>query len=89
MTVSVFYNTRPTENLGEFFQSLSNKRLFLQKMAKSGSKNPGRALDITADTVRGAACKNPEAALSTITDVINFYHTSEGYHLGKNVSFFV
>ena len=48
------------------------------KMAKNVLRNPGRALDITANTVRTAASFNTEATLSTITDMINIYHTGKG-----------
>ena len=56
-----------------------------KKLATNVLKNPGRALDITADIATAAAGRNPKAALSTLPDVINFYHTGKGLYLGKFV----
>ena len=48
-------------------------------------KNPGKALEIGANIATAAATKSPEAALSTLPEVINFYHTGKGSYLGKFV----
>ena len=47
--------------------------------------NPGRALEIGANIGSAAVSRNPKAALSTIPDVIKFYHTGKGLYLGKFV----
>ena len=45
-------NTIPAEGLRSFFKSLGKKRLNgSKKIARNVLKNPGRALDITANTV--------------------------------------
>ena len=54
-------------------------------MAKTVSKNPSRALDITAIISTAAASKNPKNVLSTLSEVINFYHTGKGLYLGQFV----
>ena len=36
-------------------------------MAKNVLKNPGRALDVTANSATAAASRNPTAALSTLS----------------------
>ena len=55
-----------------------------KKLAKNVLSNPGRALDSTAKIVTAAATKSPKAALSTLPEVINFYHTGKGLYLGKS-----
>ena len=56
-----------------------------KKLAKNVLSNPGRALDLTAKIATAAANKSPKAALSTLPEVINFYHTGKGLYLGKFV----
>ena len=77
------------EGLGDFFNNLGTKRLNVsKKMAKNVIKNPGRALDITANIATAAASRNPENVLSTLPEVINFYHTGKSLYLGKFLKFF-
>ena len=45
------------------------------------------ALKITSNIARPAATKNPKAALSSLPEVINFYHTGKRLYLGKFVQF--
>ena len=79
-------NVIQAEGLGDFFKNLG--KIFAKagkKLAKNVISNPGRALDLTAKIVTAAASKRPKAALSTLPEVINFYHTGRGLYLGKFV----
>ena len=55
-------------------------------MAKNVLSNPGRALDLTAKIATAAASRNSKQALSTLPEMINFYHKGKGLYLGKFVS---
>ena len=67
------------EGLSDFFKYLGKKGLNVsKKMAKNVLKNPGRALEIGANVGSAFVSKNPKAALSTLPEVINFYHTGKG-----------
>ena len=84
MTVSD--NTIKAEGLGNFFENLGKISAKAgKKLAKNVIRNPGRALDLTAKIATAAATKSPKAALSTLPEVINFYHTGKGLYLGKFV----
>ena len=84
MTVSD--NTIKAEGLGDFFKNLGKKGLNVsKKMAKNVLKNPGRALEIGANVGSAFASRNPKAALTSLPEVINFYHTGKGLYLGKFV----
>ena len=54
-------------------------------MAKKRIKNPRRALEIVANVGTAFASGSPKAALSSLLEVINFYHTGKGQNLGKFV----
>ena len=54
-------------------------------MAKKVLRNPGRALEIGANVGSAFATRSPKAALSSLPEVINFYHTGKGLYLGKLV----
>ena len=74
------------EGLGSFFKNLGKISAKAgKKIAKNVIRNPGRALDLTAKIATAAATKSPKAALSTLPEVINFYHTGKGLYLGKFV----
>ena len=74
------------EGLGSFFKNLGKVSAKAgKKLAKNVLKNPGRALEIGANIASAAATKSPKAALSTLPEVINFYHTGKGLYLGKFV----
>ena len=74
------------EGLGSFFKNLGKVSAKAgKKLAKNVLKNPGRALEIGANIATAAATKSPKAALSTLPEVINFYHTGKGLYLGKFV----
>ena len=82
MTVSD--NTIKAEGLGDFFKKLGKKRLNVsKKMAKNVLKNPGRALEIGANVGSAFASRSPKAALSSLPEVINFYHTGKGLYLPR------
>ena len=84
MTVSD--NTIQAEGLGSFFKNLGKVSSKAgKKLAKNVISNPGRALDLTAKIATAAATKSPKAALSTLPEVINFYHTGKGLYLDKFV----
>ena len=84
MTVSD--NTIKAEGLGSFFKNLGKISAKAgEKLAKNVITNPGRALDLTTKIATAAATKSPKAALSTLPEVINFYHTGKGLHLGEFV----
>ena len=79
-------NTIKAEGLGSFFKNLGKiSSKAGKKLATNVLKNPGRALEIGANIATAAATKNPKAALSTLPEVINFYHTGKGLYLGKFV----
>ena len=74
------------EGLGSFFKNLGKVSAKAgKKLAKNVLKNPGRALEIGANIATAAATKSPKTALSTLPEVINFYHTGKGLYLGKFV----
>ena len=84
MTVSD--NTIKAEGLGSFFKNLGKISAKAgKKLAKNIISIPGRALDLTAKIATAAATKSPKAALSTLPEVINFYHTGKGLYPGKFV----
>ena len=79
-------NTIKAKGLGSFFKKLGKVSAKAgKKLAKNVLSNPGRALDLTAKIATAAATKSPKAALSTLPEVINFYHTGKGLYLGKFV----
>ena len=85
-TMIVSDNVIQAEGLGSFFENLGKiSSKAGKKLATNVLKNPGRALEIGANIATAAATKNPKAALSTLPEVINFYHTGKGLYLGKFV----
>ena len=79
-------NTIKADGLGSFFKNLGKiSSKAGKKLATNVLKNPGRALEIGANIATAAATKSPKAALSTLPEVINFYHTGKGLYLGKFV----
>ena len=78
--------TIKAEGLGSFFKNLGKISAKAgKKLAKNVISNPSRALDLTAKIATAATTKSPKAALSTLPEVINFYHTGKGLYLGKFV----
>ena len=77
-------NVIQAEGLGDFFKNLGKKGLNVsKKMAKNVLKNPGRALEIGANVGSAFASRNPKAALTSLPEVINFYHTGKGLYLPR------
>ena len=69
-------NTTQAKGSGDFFENLGKKGLNLSK--KNGEKcfkNPSRSLEDTANIATAAASRNPKNVTSTLSEVINFYHT--------------
>ena len=77
-------NVIQAEGLGDFFKNPGKKGLNLsKKMAKNVLKSPGRALEIGANVGTAFASRNPKAALTSLPEVINFYHTGKGLYLPR------
>ena len=71
--------TIKAEGLSSFFKNLGKLSSKAgKKLVKIVISNPGRALDLTAKITTAAATKSPKAALSTLPEVINFYHFGKG-----------
>ena len=85
-SMSVSDNTLQAENQGSF---LKNLRRFSAEVGKNIAirvlKNPVRALEVTSNISTVAATKNHTAALSSLPEVINFYHTGKKFYKGKIV----
>ena len=85
-SIIVSDNTIQAEGLGSFFKNLGRiSAKGGKKLATIVSKNPGRALEKTSNIATAAVTKSPKAALSSLPEVINFYHTGKGLYLGKFV----
>ena len=83
-TMIVSDNVIQAEGLSDFFKNLGKKGLNIsKKMAKNVLKNPGRALEIGANVGTAFASRNPKAALTSLPEVINFYHTGKGLYLPR------
>ena len=83
-TMIVSDNVIQCEGLSVFFKNLGKKGLNVsKKMAKNVLKNPGRALEIGANVGTAFASRNPKAALTSLPEVINFYHTGRGLYLPR------
>ena len=79
-------NTIETEGLSDFFENLCKSSVKVgKKLAKIVLKNPSLASDITANTATAAASRSFRNVLSTLPEVINFYHTGKGLYPGKFV----
>ena len=77
-------NTIKAEGLSSFFKNLGKLSAKAgKKLATNVLKNPGRALEIGANVATAAASRNPKNVLSTLPEVINFYHKGRGVYLGK------
>ena len=82
----VFNNTIVSDRLGDFFKNLGKEGHNLsKKVAKNVLRNSRRALDITANIATAAPSRNSQKVLSTLLEIVNFYHTGKGCYLGKLV----
>ena len=83
MTISD--NTKKTEGLSDFFKILGKSSVNVcKKVAEDVLRNPGRALDVTANVTGAVASRKPKAASSSLPEVINFYYSGKGLYL-KNL----
>ena len=83
-TMIVSDNVIQAEGLGDFFKNLGKvSSKAAKKLLKNALKNPSRFLEIGANVATAAASRNPKAALSTLPEVIKFYHEGRGLYLGK------
>ena len=88
MTVSD--NTIQAEGLASFFKKLGKISAKAGKKWETNAlKNPARFPEIGANVATAAASRSPKAALSTLPEVINFYHTGKGLYLAKSVQVFL
>ena len=88
MTVSD--NNIHAEGLSSFFKYLGKVSAKAGKiLATNALKNPARFLEIGGNVAKAAASRNPKAALSTLPEVINFYHTGKSffYHTSYDLSY--
>ena len=70
--------------MGSFFKNLGKISAKAgKKLATNALKNPARFLEIGANVATAAASRNPKAALSTLPEVIIFYHTGKGLYLPR------
>ena len=58
-------------------------------MAKKIFESFGRALEIGGNLGTAFASQSTNAALSSLPDVVNFYHTGKRLYLGKFVQVFI
>ena len=80
MTVSD--NTIIAERLESFFKNLGKISAKAgKKLATDALKNPARFLKIGANVATAAASRSPKAPLSSLPEVIKFYHTGRGFYL--------
>ena len=85
-TMIVSDNVIQAEGLGDFFKKLRKvSSRAVKKLATNALKNPARFLEIGANVATAATTKNPKAALSTLPEVINFYHTGKSLYLPRFV----
>ena len=83
-SMTVIDNTIQAEGLGDFFKNLG--KVFskaAKKLARNAIKNTSRFLEIGAIVAAATASRNLKAALSTIPEVINIYHTGKGLYLPR------
>ena len=75
-------NTIQAERLGSVLKNLRKTSAKAgKKLATNVLKNPGRALKLTSKIATAAATKSPNAVLSTLLELNNFYHTGKSLYL--------
>ena len=85
-SVTVSDSTIATEGLGDFFKTLGRMGPNAsKKKAKNVSKNPGGVLEIGANVGTAYASGSPKTPLSSVAEVISFYHTGKGLYIEKLV----
>ena len=79
-------NTIQAEELSNFLENVVEKvSNSSKKVTKNVLKNTQLALKIKANVASAVAPGNTKSALSALCEVMNFYHTGKGLHLGKFV----
>ena len=79
-------NTLKAEGISVFFEILGKiSAKASKKLATNVLKNLARALEIGSNVATAAASRSPMAALSTLPELFNFYHTGKSIFLGKFV----
>ena len=77
-------STIKAEGLSSFFKNLGKISAKAgKKLATNVLKNLARPLEIGANVATAAASRNPKAALSTLPEVIKFYHEGRGLYSGN------
>ena len=78
-SMNVSDTTKKAEGLGSFFKNLGKISAKAgKKLGTKVLKNPARALEIGANVATAAASRNPKNVLSTLPEVIKFYHKERG-----------
>ena len=81
-TKTVSNNTIGIESFGDFFKSLGeNSVKVVYKLSKTVLKNPGRALETSANASSAFLTKNPTAAFSSLPEKIKFIKQAKDYTL--------
>ena len=84
--MTVTDDTIKAEGLSSFFKNLRKISAKAgKKLATNVLKNPAQALEIGANVATAAASRIPKAALSTLPEVIKFYHEGRGLYLRKYI----
>ena len=79
-------NTIKAEGLGSFFKNLGGiSSKAGTNLAANVLQNLGKTPEIGANVATAAASRSPENVLSTVPEVINFYHTGRSLYLDKFV----
>ena len=77
-------NVVQAEGLGDFFKNLGKvSSRAAKKVSTNALKDPARFLEIGANVATATASRNPKADLSTLPEVIKFYHTGTGLYLPR------
>ena len=60
----------------------------VKKIATNVLESPERALEITSNIATAAESRNRKYVLSTSPEMMSFYYTGKGLHVGKFVRFY-
>ena len=75
--MNVSDNTMVAEGVRDFFKNLGRKRT---QCINNDGKNPRRALEIGAIVGSAFASPSPKAAVSSLSEIMNFCHTGKGLY---------
>ena len=76
--------TIQSEGLGDFKNSGQGLNIS-KKMAENVLRNPGQAMDNTANFATAAASRSLQKVISTVLELISFYNKGKGLYLGEFV----